>query len=216
MAEAVGRKPGEGHDHSWAADVGEATALCPDLNPRLKGTGIRCPGDPATVRSPDAPVPVGTAPWSHTIKGYFGEELTIAAYPPCEGEGGAITIAIREDKTGASILVESREARDDLARAWMEAERVASGEPPALEAGPIACGECDDGLIAVGRCNCGSPADQSVSYMHERLCGYEPCPSGCWDILHPSAPSAGRPMTDGEYAELQYENTAAADLKGDR
>lgn len=46
-----------------------------------------------------------------------------------------------------------------------------------------ACGECDRGLIAIGRCNCGSPADASISFMHERLCGYEPCPNGCWDKL---------------------------------
>ena len=49
-----------------------------------------------------------------------------------------------------------------------------------------ACGECEDGLIPIGRCNCGSPADASIGYMHERLCGFEPCPNGCWDRLHVS------------------------------
>jgi hypothetical protein len=47
-------------------------------------------------------------------------------------------------------------------------------------AGRAACREClGSGLIPVGRCNCGSPADISVGYMHERLCGYEQCPAGC-------------------------------------
>jgi hypothetical protein len=43
----------------------------------------------------------------------------------------------------------------------------------------------NDGLIPVDGCNCGSPADESVNYAHERLCGFEPCPNGCWDKLHP-------------------------------
>ena len=30
-----------------------------------------------------------------------------------------------------------------------------------------------------GSCNCGSPADISVGYSHERYCGAEPCPAGC-------------------------------------
>jgi hypothetical protein len=47
MGEAVSRKPGEGHDHSWAEDMDDVRAGCPDYNARLAGTGIRCPGDPA-------------------------------------------------------------------------------------------------------------------------------------------------------------------------
>jgi hypothetical protein len=43
MTEAVER--GAAHDHSWAADVEEVAANCPDFNPGLKGTGIRCPGE---------------------------------------------------------------------------------------------------------------------------------------------------------------------------
>lgn len=35
------------HDHSWAEDMDEVRACCPDYNPLLAGTGIRCPGDPA-------------------------------------------------------------------------------------------------------------------------------------------------------------------------
>jgi hypothetical protein len=51
---------------------------------------------------------------------------------------------------------------------------------------PVAtCGECDDGLIDAKGCNCGSPADASVNYAHERLCGSDPCPNGCWERLHP-------------------------------
>jgi hypothetical protein len=44
--EPLGRRPGDRHDHSWAEDAEEAWACCPDLNPGLAGTGIRCPGDP--------------------------------------------------------------------------------------------------------------------------------------------------------------------------
>lgn len=49
-------------------------------------------------------------------------------------------------------------------------------------------GCCAWGLVEAGGCNCGSPADASVGYMHERLCGWEPCPNGCWDRLHPETP----------------------------
>lgn len=52
------------------------------------------------------------------------------------------------------------------------------------------CSACDGGLVAIGGCNCASPADVSVGYMHERLCGFEPCPNGCWDKLHPVAEPA--------------------------
>jgi hypothetical protein len=51
---------------------------------------------------------------------------------------------------------------------------------------PEGCGQCDGGLISIGECNCGSPADSSIGFAHERLCGYEPCPNGCWEKLHPS------------------------------
>lgn len=34
------------HDHSWAEDISEVQALCPDHNPAIPD-GIRCPGDPA-------------------------------------------------------------------------------------------------------------------------------------------------------------------------
>lgn len=58
----------------------------------------------------------------------------------------------------------------------------------------VTCGQCVDGLVDVAdvadvnRCTCGSPADESVNYMHERHCGTEPCPNGCWWALNPDAP----------------------------
>lgn len=72
------------------------------------------------------------------------------------------------------------------------------------------CGQCEDGLVPIGRCNCGSPADESAGFMHERLCGYEPCPDGCWDRLHPELADGADP--DVRYAQLQSEHLAAADL----
>lgn len=52
-------------------------------------------------------------------------------------------------------------------------------------------GCCALGLVEVGGCNCGSPADVSVGYAHEPLCGWEQCPNGCWERLHPD-PDAGQ------------------------
>lgn len=46
-------------------------------------------------------------------------------------------------------------------------------------------GCCAVGLVETGGCNCGSPADASVGYAHEPLCGWEQCPNGCWERLHP-------------------------------
>jgi hypothetical protein len=61
----------------------------------------------------------------------------------------------------------------------------------ALMAVPIAVHEtaygcCAWGLVETGGCNCGSPADASVGYAHEPLCGWEQCPNGCWERLHPA------------------------------
>jgi len=59
------------------------------------------------------------------------------------------------------------------------------------------CGDCADGLVPTvhGACNCGSPADESTGFRHEPLCGYEPCPNGCWDLLHPRTQApADRPV----------------------
>lgn len=49
MTEAPDRRPGNNHDHSWAEDISEVRACCPDYNPDLAGTGIRCPGAPVEV-----------------------------------------------------------------------------------------------------------------------------------------------------------------------
>lgn len=51
----------------------------------------------------------------------------------------------------------------------------------------VMCGGCDGGLVPVEGCTCGSPGYPDP---HERYCGYEPCPSGCWWRLHPGAPGA--------------------------
>lgn len=44
--QARDRRPGEGHDHSWADSRAEIIAACPDFNPDLAETGFFCPGDP--------------------------------------------------------------------------------------------------------------------------------------------------------------------------
>jgi hypothetical protein len=69
----------------------------------------------------------GQPVWERTLTGYFGDALTIAAYPPGEDEPGAVTIVIRDGGDEASILLERREAREDLGQAWREALRVADG-----------------------------------------------------------------------------------------
>ena len=76
-----------------------------------------------------------------------------------------------------------------LASVWWMDEQI---DEPAEELAAIAkeigltCRHCGGtGLIEAGGCNCGSPADVSVNFAHERLCGFEPCPNGCWDKLHP-------------------------------
>jgi hypothetical protein len=33
------------HDHSWAEDMSEVQAFCPDHNTEVAKAGIRCPGD---------------------------------------------------------------------------------------------------------------------------------------------------------------------------
>lgn len=45
-ARARDRRPGEGHDHSWAEDRDEIAAACPDFNPEIAKAGFLCPGDP--------------------------------------------------------------------------------------------------------------------------------------------------------------------------
>ena len=46
IAGQPGGEAGAAHDHSWAEDMDEVRAVCPDFNPLLAGTGICCPGEP--------------------------------------------------------------------------------------------------------------------------------------------------------------------------
>jgi hypothetical protein len=48
------------------------------------------------------------------------------------------------------------------------------------------CGRCDAGLVPVSGCNCDGDSD-AYPGVHREWCGFEPCPNGCWDRLHPSA-----------------------------
>lgn len=76
------------------------------------------------------------AAFTHTVRGFFGEELTIGAYPPEDDEdGGAVQFLIKDGQgKTASAHISSPAEREALARAWMEACRVAGGEPSATEA----------------------------------------------------------------------------------
>lgn len=47
------------------------------------------------------------------------------------------------------------------------------------------CRECNDtGLVDANGCNC-AVGPSGYYGMHERYCGSEPCPRGCWDRLYP-------------------------------
>jgi hypothetical protein len=103
------------------------------------------------MASPDVPVPVGTAQempaadFTHTVHGFFGEQLTIVAYAPVDDEdGGAVEFLVRGAAGGAALSahVSSPVEREALMRALMEAYRIADGEKPATEA-------ADDGFLSV-------------------------------------------------------------------
>jgi hypothetical protein len=70
------------------------------------------------------------AAFTHTVRGFFGEELTIGAYPPEDpDDGGAVQFLVRDEhgKT-ATAHISSLAERESLTRAWMEACRIADGE----------------------------------------------------------------------------------------
>jgi hypothetical protein len=49
----------------------------------------------------------------------------------------------------------------------------------------LRCRECGgEGVVPVDGCTCG---DGLSSFGHEPGCGFEPCPAGCWQRLHPAA-----------------------------
>jgi hypothetical protein len=83
------------------------------------------------------------AAFTHTVRGFFGEELTIGAYPPEDDEdGGAVQFLIRDEhgKT-TSAHISSPAEREAFAKAWMESCRLADAEPAAAEAMPSRVGE---------------------------------------------------------------------------
>jgi hypothetical protein len=84
------------------------------------------------VASSDMP----DAAFTHTVRGFFGEDLTIGAYPPEDPEdGGAVQFHIRDENGRTAIAhISSPAEREALARALMEAYRIADGEQPAMEA----------------------------------------------------------------------------------
>jgi len=68
-----------------------------------------------------------------------------------------------------------------------------SGATPPGPSSLDTCGECTGGLIAAGvRCNC----DPGPEGQHRALCGFIPCPNGCWEKLHPE-PAPADPRVPG-------------------
>lgn len=55
-----------------------------------------------------------------------------------------------------------------------------------MSAATTTCGRCEDGLVPVSGCNCDGDTD-AYPGVHREWCGFEPCPNGCWDRLHPPA-----------------------------
>jgi hypothetical protein len=110
----------------------------------------------------------------------------------------------RQSSDDVPRLLAVADAALELARRWNEQAHakdpyvadVEWADPYAAELREViarellACGQCEGGLVPAGGCNCGSPVDASVNFAHERLCGYEPCPNGCWDRLHPAVKEA--------------------------
>lgn len=48
------------------------------------------------------------------------------------------------------------------------------------------CRECKGtGLVDVDGCNCGTGPGGHYG-QHERFCGSDACPNGCWDVLNPA------------------------------
>lgn len=111
------------------------------------GAGCNCPAD---WTSPDVPVPVEmpVADFTHTVGGFFGEQLTIVAYAPVDAEdGGAVEFVIMAGHgRTAGAHISSPAEREALMRALMEAYRVADGEKPATETrtedDDLPCTEC--------------------------------------------------------------------------
>jgi hypothetical protein len=120
----------------------EATAADPRGAARdlLDAIAVARGGEPAA--SDDMP----DAAFTHTVRGYFGEELTIVAYAPVDDEdGGAVEFVIRDQpgKTALSAHISSPAEREALAKAWMEACRFADGYP-AVRQEARALAEADD------------------------------------------------------------------------
>lgn len=135
------------------------------------------------------------AAFTHTVRGFFGEELTIGAYPPEDpDDGGAVQFLVRDEhgKT-ATAHISSPAERESLARAWMEACRIADGEKPAAEPERVP----EAGTI---------PPGLTCSACRKPLDGHKRGSDGVTYIC-PAIGSAARPITGDE---LRDELAAAA------
>jgi hypothetical protein len=116
------RRPGEGHDHSWAESRDEISAACPDFNPELAKTGFLCPGDPCDMpglnERPVRPNLFFGGCWAWTARDRHGRRWDITWYPTDDGRLSAWLYpagVTRFTGTGA-----------DLSAARAEAARIAA------------------------------------------------------------------------------------------
>lgn len=84
-----------------------------------------------------------------------------------------------------------------LARGFPHTHMIVPVPVPPEKQCPDTCGQCDHGLVPVGHCNC----DPGPEGQHQPLCGFIPCPAGCWEKLHPPVPDQAQPDGPGYYGQ---------------
>jgi hypothetical protein len=110
----------------------------------------------------------------------------VVAQPP-DWETNQRRYELHGDDGEISLISLNRLAGDHLwGPAWVRPV-TGTGRNPA--AGDI-CGQCDGGLIPVPA-GTGCTCDPGPEGQHQPYCGFQPCPAGCWDKLHPPAGGTG-------------------------
>lgn len=71
-----------------------------------------------------------------------------------------------------------------------DTERIAGLAAELAKVTPQTCGSCLWGVVDVKAAR-GCTCDPGPEGQHQRYCGTEPCPNGCWDKVHPAGSSGG-------------------------